>query len=93
VAALKRLLSGKQESTFEVFNIGTGHGSSVLQVINVFEEATGEKPNYQIGPRRPGDVVAVWADASRAEYVLGWKAKRGLPEMLRDAWNWQKKPY
>ena len=91
VAALNRLLAVKQESTFEVFNIGTGDGSSVLQVLNVFEESTGEKPKYRIGPRRPGDVVAVWADVSRAEQVLGWKAKRGLPEMLRDAWNWQKK--
>ncbi|MBM3921354.1 MAG: UDP-glucose 4-epimerase GalE [Sphingomonadales bacterium] len=89
VAALNRLLAGEQESAFEVFNIGTGDGSSVLEVLNVFEEATGEKPKYHIGPRRPGDVVAVWADASRAETVLGWKAKRGLPEMLRDAWNWQ----
>ncbi|MFN5218304.1 MAG: UDP-glucose 4-epimerase GalE [Sphingomonadales bacterium] len=91
VAALKRLQAGKQESAFEVFNIGTGDGSSVLQVLNAFEAATGKRADYQIGPRRPGDVVAVWADASRAETTLGWKAKRGLTEMLRDAWNWQKK--
>ena len=89
VVALNRLLGKKQTSTFEVFNIGTGDGSSVLQVLNAFEAATGKKADYQIGPRRPGDVVAVWADASHAEKELGWKAKRGLPEMLRDAWNWQ----
>lgn len=89
VVALNRLLGKKQTSTFEVFNIGTGDGSSVLQVLNAFEAATGKKADYQIGPRRPGDVVAVWADASHTEKVLGWKAKRGLPEMLRDAWNWQ----
>jgi len=91
VAALNRLLDKNQTSTFEVFNIGTGDGSSVLQVLNAFEAATGKKPVFHIGPRRPGDVVAVWADASHAERVLGWKAKRGLPEMLRDAWNWQNK--
>ncbi len=89
VVALNRLLGKKQTSTFEVFNIGTGDGSSVLQVLNAFEAATGKKADYQIGPRRPGDVVAVWADASHAEKELGWKAKRGLTEMLRDAWNWQ----
>jgi UDP-glucose 4-epimerase len=89
VAALNRLLGKSQTSTFEVFNIGTGDGSSVLQVLNAFEAVTGKKADYQIGPRRPGDVVAVWADASHAEKELGWKAKRGLPEMLRDAWNWQ----
>ncbi|MBM3400162.1 MAG: UDP-glucose 4-epimerase GalE [Bacteroidetes bacterium] len=91
VAALNRLLEGKQHKTFEVFNLGTGEGSTVLQVLTKFEEATGLKPEYKIGPRRPGDVVAVWADPSLAESRLGWKAKRGLPEMLRDAWNWQTK--
>jgi UDP-glucose 4-epimerase len=91
VAALNRLLQGKQTAHFEVFNIGTGEGSTVLQVLTSFEQATGMKPQYKIGPRRAGDVVAVWADASRAENILGWKAGRDLPEMLKDAWNWQTK--
>jgi UDP-glucose 4-epimerase len=89
VASLNRLLEDKQQSHFEVFNIGTGQGYSVLEVLKGFEAATGEKPAYHIGPRRSGDVVAVWANASKASSVLGWQARRNLGEMLRDAWNWQ----
>ena len=91
VAALNRLLNGAQQEYFEVFNIGTGTGSSVLDVLHAFRDATGIEPAYQMGPRRPGDVVQVWADATRAEQVLGWKARRSLTDMLRDAWNWQTK--
>lgn len=91
VAALNRLLDGSQNGRFEVFNIGTGHGNSVLEVLQAFQAVTGMMPAYEIGPRRAGDVVAVWADASKAMKELGWKAKRGLSEMLRDAWNWQQK--
>jgi UDP-glucose 4-epimerase len=75
---------------FEVFNIGTGVGYSVLEVINAFEATTGEQVNYAIGDRRAGDVVAVWADTEKVNSVLGWKAKRNLETMMRDAWNWQK---
>ena len=78
-------------SRFELFNIGTGNGSSVLEVIQAFEEATGKKVPHVVGPRRPGDVVAVWADTTKVNEVLGWTAKRDLETMMRDAWNWQEK--
>jgi UDP-glucose 4-epimerase len=61
-----------------------------LEVINAFEATTGERVNYAIGDRRAGDVVAVWADTDKVNSVLGWKAKRNLETMMRDAWNWQK---
>jgi len=76
---------------FELFNIGTGNGSSVLEVIQAFEQATGEKVPFTIGPRRAGDVVAVWADTTKVNEVLGWTAKRDLQTMMRDAWNWQQR--
>lgn len=90
VAALNRMLEKKADSRFEVFNIGTGNGSTVLEVIDAFEKATGLKVPSQIGPRRAGDVVQVWADTRRVNEVLGWKARFSLTEMMRDAWNWQK---
>ncbi|MBL7810802.1 MAG: UDP-glucose 4-epimerase GalE [Bacteroidetes bacterium] len=89
VAALNRLLGGKSDSAFEVFNIGTGKGSSVLEVIQAFEEATGEKVPFTIGPRRPGDIVQVWADTQKVDNQLGWKARRDLHTMMKDAWRWQ----
>jgi UDP-glucose 4-epimerase len=76
---------------FEVFNIGTGVGYSVLEVISAFESATGEKVNYVVGNRRAGDVVAVWADTKKVNQVLGWSAKRDLSTMMKDAWNWQQR--
>ena len=72
-------------------NLGTGKGSSVLEVINVFEEATGIKIPFQLADRRPGDVVEAWANPDFAKKLLKWEAKRELKEMLADAWNWQKK--
>lgn len=78
-------------SNFEIFNIGTGNGFSVLEVIGAFERATGEKVPHVIGGRRAGDVVAVWADTTKVNEVLGWRAKRDLDTMMRDAWNWQKR--
>jgi UDP-glucose 4-epimerase len=78
-------------SQFELFNIGTGNGSSVLEVIQAFEEATGKKVPHVVGPRRAGDVVAVWADTKKVNDVLGWKSKRDLHTMMRDAWNWQER--
>jgi UDP-glucose 4-epimerase len=89
VMALNRLLQKKQKTPFETFNIGTGVGYSVLEVIKTFETIT-EKPfPYKIGPRRTGDIVQVWADALKAKNVLGWVAKRNLTAMLKDAWKWQ----
>ncbi len=91
VSAVKRLLNKAYEEPFEVFNIGTGNGNSVLEVIHTFQTATGLEVPHNIGPRRAGDVVKVWAETTRVESVLGWKASRNLEEMLRDAWNWQLK--
>jgi len=71
------------------YNIGTGNGSSVLDVLHAFEKACGKKLPYKICPRRPGDVAALYADCSLAEKELGWKAQRGMDEMCRDIWNWQ----
>jgi len=91
IAALERSLSNQAENPVEMFNIGTGKGLSVLELINSFEKATGEKVNYTIGPRRPGDIEQVWADTQKSERLLGWKAKRSTEEMMLDSWNWQKK--
>ena len=91
VFAIHRLINGEQKEPFEVFNIGTGNGSSVLEVIQAFEKANGIPVPHKIGPRRAGDVVQVWAETNKVEHVLGWKAKRTLETMLKDAWNWQTK--
>lgn len=74
---------------FEVFNVGTGKGYTVLELINRFEEVNKVRVNYKIGPRRDGDIVKIWADTTKSYWGLGWQAKRGLDEMVRDAWAWQ----
>lgn len=89
VVAVERLLADDQSSGFEVFNLGTGRGFSVLEVIAAFERVTGEKLNYEIGPRRPGDVEQIYADTRHANEVLGWKAERGIDEMMASAWAWE----
>ena len=89
VAAIKRL-SAPQESNYEVFNIGTGKGSSVLEIVNAFEKSTGEKLNYTIGKRRGGDVEQVYGDVTLSNTVLGWKAELGIEDMMRSAWEWEK---
>jgi UDP-glucose 4-epimerase len=71
----------------EAFNLGTGNGVSVLEIIHAFESATGAKVPYVIGPRREGDLAANWADPTKAETVLGWKALKSLEDMCRDSWN------
>ena len=91
VVSLKRLLENQAQERFEVFNIGTGDGYSVLDVINTFEKVNGLPVPHRIGERREGDVIQVWADTSRVNSVLGWKTQRGLEDMLRDAWNWQQR--
>ena len=91
VKAVERLVHNKQEENFEVFNIGTGNGFSVLEVIQSFEKENNINVPHKIGPRRAGDVVKVWADTTKVNEVLGWTAKRGLDEMMRDSWNWQLK--
>ena len=78
----------------KVYNLGTGNGYSVLQVVNAFEKASKRPVPYKICPRRPGDIAECWADPSLAAKELGWKAERGIDEMCADAWRWQKKnPY
>ena len=73
-----------------VWNLGTGRGYSVLEVVHAFEAASGKSVPHRICPRRPGDIATCYADPTKAVSELGWKAKRGLPEMMRDAWRWQK---
>lgn len=90
VAAIKRLEEAKADSNYEVFNLGTGKGSTVLEIIDAFEVSTGEKLNYTIGPRRSGDVEKVWGDVTKSSEVLGWKAELGVNEMMLSAWNWEK---
>lgn len=91
VVALQRLLSGKNKSNYEVFNVGTGTGSSVLEVIGSFEKVAGQKLNYRITGRRDGDIVAAYANTSKANKELGWKAKSTLDEAMASAWDWEKK--
>ncbi len=75
---------------FEFFNGGSGKGTSVLELVNTFQEATGQKVNWKFGPRRPGDLPAFWADASKAERVLGWKTTRSIDDMCVDGWEFAK---
>ena len=91
VIALERLLEKKNKTNYEVFNLGTGRGSSVLEVVNSFEKTTGEKLNYKIVGRRPGDVISVYADTKKANNILGWKTERTMEEALASAWKWEKK--
>jgi UDP-glucose 4-epimerase len=89
--ALQHLLDQqKDQCYYDFFNIGTGEGTSVLQIIHAFEKATGEKVNYELKPRRSGDITAVYAAIEKSKVELGWKAKRSLEESLKDAWAWQK---
>ena len=89
VIAIERMMHKKQKTNFEVFNIGTGNGYSVLEVIRSFEKTSGQKLNYIITGRRAGDVEQVWADTTYANNELGWKAERGLDTMTESAWKWQ----
>ncbi|MBR3859554.1 MAG: UDP-glucose 4-epimerase GalE [Bacteroidaceae bacterium] len=91
VVAIDRILQDKQNEQVEVFNIGTGRGLSVLELIQAFEESTGVKLNYQIVGRRAGDIEQVWANPDKANNVLGWKAETSIEDTLRSAWRWQQK--
>ena len=90
VCAVDRMLDGKMEREYEIFNIGTGRPLSVLELINSFERVNGVKLNWKMAPRRAGDVVAIWADPSLAEAKLGWKATRRIDQTLSAAWAWEK---
>jgi UDP-glucose 4-epimerase len=89
VVALERILKASMAEAFEVFNLGTGEGSTVLEVIQSFERATGASLQWSFAPRRAGDVIAAYADTQRATEVLGWTAQKTLDEAMADAWRWQ----
>lgn len=90
VCAVDRMIDGKMEQEYEIFNIGTGRPLSVLELINSFERVNGVKLNWKMAPRRAGDVVEIWADPSLAEAKLGWKATRSIDQTLSAAWAWEK---
>ncbi len=91
VIALKRLLNQKNNDNFEVFNVGTGKGSSVLEVIQSFERVSGKKLNYKIVNRRAGDITSAYADTTKANQILGWKSEYTLDEAMKSAWDWEQK--
>ena len=89
VIALKRLLGNKNKSNYETFNLGTGKGSSVLEVVQSFEHVSGKKLNYKIIGRREGDIISAYADTTKANNELGWKAQLTLDDAMRSAWKWE----
>ena len=89
VIAVERMLQGKNKSNFEIFNLGTGKGTSVLEIIQTFEKVNNLKLNYQIVDRRAGDIEQVWADTRYANEELGWKAEIPLDDTLTSAWKWE----
>lgn len=91
VIAIDRMLGNKSEDKVEIFNLGTGNGVSVLQLIHVFEKVSGKKLNYKIVGRRTGDIEKIWANPKKANEVLGWKAVESIEETMLSAWNWQLK--
>jgi len=91
VIALQRLLENKNTANYEVFNLGTGHGNSVLEAITAFEKVSGEKLNWAFAPRRAGDVIQAYADTTKANQVLGWKSELNIEDAMRDAWRWEVK--
>lgn len=91
VIAMKRLLDGKAEKELEVFNLGTGKGLSVLEILKTFENVSGVKLNYEIVGRREGDIEQIWANPDYANNVLGWKSEKSTEETLLSAWKWQQK--
>ena len=91
VVALGRLLNYKNKANYETFNLGTGTGSSVLEVVKSFEKVSGKKLNYKIVGRREGDIISAYADTTKANDELGWKTKLSLDDAMRSAWNWEQK--
>lgn len=89
VKAVKNILEG--DKGVQIFNLGTGKGYSVLDIVKAFSKAYGKELPYKIAPRRPGDLAVCFSDPSKAKEVLGWEAKRGIDDMCRDSWNWQSK--
>src|SRR5690606_5166532 len=89
--AVQFLMEGKSAKRCEVFNLGTGNGVTVLEAIRAFEEATGQKLNYKIGPRRPGDVIAIYANNDYARNQLQWETRYSLNDMMSTAWKWEQR--
>lgn len=90
VVAVERMLTGKSKSDYEIFNIGTGNGVSVMELLTRFQAVNGVKVNYKIAPRREGDITAIWADPTLANDELGWHATRNLDDTLAATWAWEK---
>ncbi len=90
VAAVSRMVDGKMKEGYEIFNVGTGRPVSVYELVTAFEKVNGLKLNYKFAPRRPGDVVSIYADTKLANEELGWKAERTVEETLASAWAWEK---
>ena len=89
VQALRLLDSREEASYYDVFNVGTGNGQTVLELIQTFEKVNNIKLNYSIGPRRPGDVEKIYAQVDKVNNVMGWRAEKTLAEGLQDAWRWE----
>ena len=89
VFAVTRMIEGKMKQNCEIFNVGTGRPLSVMELLNAFEKVNGVKVNYKIAPRRPGDITAIWADPTKANTEMGWKATRTIEETLKSAWAWE----
>ena len=87
--ALEYMMDDRNSNNYEVFNLGSGNGVSVLELISAFERVSGKQLNYTIGPRREGDLIAIYADNSKAKELLHWQADRDVDEMMRSAWNWE----
>ncbi len=89
IKAMMYLIENKNQSNFSIFNLGTGTGVSVLETISAFEKISGQKLNYTLGDKRPGDVIAIYSDTTKSENELGWKPQFNLEEMMETAWKWQ----
>lgn len=89
VKALQFLINHKNTNNCEVFNLGSGNGISVLEMLNAFEKITGQKLNYQLGERRPGDIPAIYSNSAKAKELLGWECQFGVEDMIQSAWKWE----
>ena len=89
VYAVTRMIEGKMKEDVEVFNVGTGRPLSVMELVNAFEKVNGVKVNHKFAPRRAGDITAIWADPTKANTEMGWKATRSIEETLKAAWAWE----
>jgi UDP-glucose 4-epimerase len=89
ILALQFLINKQNTTNFEIFNLGTGQGVTVLEAIKAFEKVSGIKPNYQLANRRGGDIAAIYSDTTKSEQVLGWKPKFNIEDMMESAWKWQ----